>query len=147
MNRDGGASTSGSLTADRPCGESTPAEEEDDDTSSVSTLVEDVTSGEEDEDDDKEDGREPANIITNPFTRSDLVKQQKEDDSLKLLFEAARQGDPKYLVKDDVLYGVNLQPKETPLKIVVRYHSETEFCNLGTTRVATLVTRRRGTIS
>ena len=120
VNRDGGASTSGSLPADRPGSESTPADKEDDDTSSVSTLVEDVTSGEED-DDDKVDGREPANIITDPFTRSELVKQQKEDDSLKLLFEAARQGDPEYLVKDDVLYGVNLQPKpdETPLKIVV----------------------------
>ena len=121
VNRDGGASTSGSLPADRPGSESTPTDEEDDDTSSVSTLVEDVTSGEEDENDDKVDRSEPANIITDPFTRSELVKQQKEDDSLKLLFEAARQGDPEYLVKDDVLYGVNLQPKpdETPLKIVV----------------------------
>ena len=71
VNRDGGTGTSGSLPADRPGSESTQDEEEDDDTSS---LVEDVTSGEEDEDDDKEDGREPANIITDPFTRSDLVK-------------------------------------------------------------------------
>lgn len=79
-----------------------------------SSLLVDVSSGDEDEG-DKEEGNI---IVTDPFTRNDLVRQQKEDSSLQPLFEAARRGDPQYLEQDGVLYGVNLQPKGAK-KIVV----------------------------
>lgn len=63
----------------------------------------------------------------------DLVEQQKADDSLRPLFEAARHGDPEYFVRDDVLYGENLQPKpdEVPHKIVVPLPLRQRLLQLG----------------
>ena len=99
----GPTSTGGSLLADRPGREFTTADDQDN-TSSVATLAEVVASGEETETDDEEDRHDQTVIITDPFTRQDLVDQQKADDSLKPLYEAARLGNPEYFVQDDVLY-------------------------------------------
>lgn len=64
---------------------------EEDDTVSIATVPEeDVGSGEEVDADEEEEKEEPSVVITDPFTRQDLVDQQKADDSLKPLFEAAR---------------------------------------------------------
>ena len=46
------------------------------------SLAEVVASGEETETDDEEDRQDQTVITTDPFTRQDLVDQQKPDDSL-----------------------------------------------------------------
>ena len=102
---------------DRPGREFTTVDGQDN-TISVATLAEVVASGEETETGDEEDRQDQTVITTDPFTRQDLVDQQKADDSLKPLFEAAGLGHPEYFVRDDVLHGENLQPKH-PYKIVV----------------------------
>ena len=96
-------------------------------------LPEVIASGEETETDDEEDRQDQTFIITDPFTRQDLVDQQKADDSLKPLFEAARLGNPEYFVRDNVLYGENLQPKqdEVPYKIVVPTPQRERILQLG----------------
>jgi hypothetical protein len=39
---------------------------------------------------DDEEGKNQPSIVIDPFTRQDLVDQQKADESLRPLFEAAK---------------------------------------------------------
>ena len=137
VDQDGGPTSPGSSRpVDRPGRESTPGVSSSAVSSAVATLVEDVTSGVEAETEDEEEREAPSVVITDPFTRQDLIDQQKADESLKPLFEAARLGDPEYFVRDDILYGKNLQPKpeETPHKIVVPTPMRNRVLQLGHNR-------------
>ena len=132
MDRDVGANTSNSLPKNTPGSEFTPVEAEEDDTSSVATLSEDLDSGADERNTDE--GTETATvIITDPFTRKDLIEQQKADKNLQPLFLEARREGSEYAVRDDVLYGLNLQPKadENPYKIVVPTPLREKILRLG----------------
>ena len=64
----------------------------------------------------------PKIVVTAPFTRAQLIKEQQRDPSLKQLFQAAE--DPcqtQFTVKNGILYAINLEPGplEQPSKIVV----------------------------
>ena len=70
---------------------------------------------------------------SHPFTRRDLIEQQKADESLQLLFLEARRESSEYAVRDEVLYGLNLQPKadKNAYKIVVPTPLREELLRLG----------------
>jgi len=89
------------------------------------------TSVEETRDVEKEDGM--TTIITDPFTRADLIKLQKEDSGLQPLFEAARDEESDYMVADDILYAIHNKAsgEENPYKIVVPAALKTKILELG----------------
>ena len=67
------------------------------------------------------ESRDPVVIVTDPFTRQDLITAQKEDEELQPLFEAASDPESDYMVDNEVLYAINRNPtiEENPYKIVV----------------------------
>lgn len=70
---------------------------------------------------DKEVENGTTTIITDPFTRADLIQLQREDKSLEQLFLAAEEPESDYMVSDEILYAINKEPSqdENPYKIVV----------------------------
>ena len=80
-------------------------------------------SGEEDSEEEDDPTNQPQpdyTVITAPFTTADLIVEQKKDPELQPMFDAAAGPLPtEFVMKDDILYAVNLEPKqqEEPYKI------------------------------
>ena len=79
------------------------------------------------------ESRDPVVIVTDPFTRQDLITAQKEDEELQPLFEAASDSESDYMVDDEVLYAINRNPttEENPYKIVVPEILNSKILELG----------------
>ena len=72
-------------------------------------------------------------VITDPFTRADLIKLQQEDLELQPLFKTASDSESEYMVADDILYAINKEPvgEENPYKIVVPQALRSRILELG----------------
>ena len=81
----------------------------------------------------EEDDKPSVAVITDPFTRQDLIRAQHADAALQSLFEAAEDPDSEYMFHNDVLYAINANPAvdETPYKIVVPDVLKTKILELG----------------
>jgi len=73
-------------------------------------------------------------VTTAPFTTADLIAEQKKDPALQPMFDAAVGPLPtEFVIKNDILYAVNLEPKqqEEPYKIVVPKTLQEKVLNIG----------------